>query len=225
MSTRSIILVTGKNETTRLYKLSDGYPTGNLPIIADALNKANEQCKAHSKKWDCEKTPSVDQVVGLIIGAATCEYGMGARIDQNWDDDSQAVFNESFKQTHLGDQSDLDWIYIVNVDEKSVNVYGGGYTDCSPQEHFKKGFADPVKYANQLRDEFIDDERKAIKDAVKAVQATGFSVNEPKGRGPKSATKQATKSRTTKKSSKARKSNVIRFPGAKSKNQAGAFPN
>lgn len=47
MSTRSIILVTGKDsyrgeKTVRLYKHSDGYPTGNLPIIADALKQANK---------------------------------------------------------------------------------------------------------------------------------------------------------------------------------------
>ncbi len=75
MSTRSIIVITGDGkhgtaQTIRLYKHSDGYPTGNLPIIAEALTKAKEQCKETNERFqiDNPRTPSVEQVTGLLKG-------------------------------------------------------------------------------------------------------------------------------------------------------------
>lgn len=50
MSTRSLIVVTGSGrynsvETFVLYKHSDGYPTGNLPIIEEAFDNTYETQK------------------------------------------------------------------------------------------------------------------------------------------------------------------------------------
>jgi hypothetical protein len=177
MSTRSIILVHGQdlyeaNATVRLYKHSDGYPSANLPIIQTALLMAQQH------QYDDDKTGlriNVSTMVGLLIGAATDEYGMGARIDRD-----EAQYAEKFEPKHLGDQADLEWIYVVDLYAKTVSIYGGGYTGKSPQAAFKKGCADPLSYVDCLVDEAKDDERTAIKEAIKGIEAWSFKVNPEK---------------------------------------------
>jgi hypothetical protein len=183
MSTRSIILITGDGkhgtaQTIRLYKHSDGYPTGNLPIIAEALSKAKEQCKETNQRFqtDNPRIPSVEQVTGVLIGLATDSYGMGARLDDDGDGKT-AFYNEKFKPKHLGRQGDLEWVYVVNLDNNTVKVFGGGYTGDGPQRAFKKGVVDPREYANQLKEEYQESELKAIDESIQAIEATGFKLN------------------------------------------------
>lgn len=183
MSTRSIIVITGDGkrgtaQTTRLYKHSDGYPTGNLPIIAEALAKAKEQCKETNERFqiDNPRGPSVEQVTGLLIGSATDTYGMGARLDDDGDGKT-AVYNEKFKPKHLGNQGDLEWVYVVNLDNNTVKVFGGGYTGDGPQSAYKKGVVDPREYATQLKEECQANELQEIETAIKAVEDAGFKLN------------------------------------------------
>lgn len=191
MSTRSIIVVTGRgnysgDRTIRLYKHSDGYPTGNLPLIAEALTKAKEQCDAENKRFESSKpkTPIVDQVVGLLIGASSDVYGMGARIDDE-DEGKLAIYSEKLKPKHLGNQWDLEWIYIVDLNSNAVKIYGGGYTGQSPQHAYRKGMVDPMGYADQLKSEYQDRERQEIQSAINAIKASGFKVNSKRKRSAK----------------------------------------
>lgn len=173
MGTRSIIVVTGNSRaggasTTRLYKGYDGYPTDVLSVIGDALKKANKQVKEQNEKWG-ENTNFINQsqMVGLIIGESTGIYGQGAVVDK--------TYYKPFDKRHLGNQWDLEWVYIVNTDAKTIEVFGGG---CAvPKDHLAQGYTDPVSYAEYLREEFIEEEKKEIKSLVKTIEKEGFTVN------------------------------------------------
>lgn len=194
MGTRSIIVITGQakysgTETVRMYQHSDGYPTGVLPTLHAALsiaisqvNEANEWARKHGLS---EKSLTTEHVVGKIIGESTCQYGIGCNIDQ-YDDDS-ARYDETFKPEHLGTQSDLEWIYLVDLEAKSISIYGGGYTGAVPQVAYKRKTVNPLKYADSLREEFQNEERKATLELVSKVEALGFKVN------PKTKAKRITK--------------------------------
>jgi len=187
MSTRSIILVTGASqysgtETYQLYKHSDGYPTGNLEIIADAIKKCAGLIKANADKWGNSKEskpwgPSM--LTGAIIGEATSIYGMGAFVEE--------TYGEKLAPKHLGVQCDLEWIYIIDVNQKTVKIYGGGYTGNAPQAAYKKGPVNPEIHCQNLKDEYQADELKEIKELVARIEKLGFAVN------PKKKTKKSLK--------------------------------
>lgn len=195
MSTRSIIVVTGKSkygtqsETVRLYKHSDGYPTGNLPVIIEALKKSVEQHKEQCKRFKeefCFSKLNVEQVTGNLIGAATTVYGMGASIEE--------CVGDEFSPEHLGSQSDLEWIYIVDLSLRQVRIYGGGFTGKSPQYAYNKGTIDPLIYAERLRAEYQSDEAKETEKLVNELIDVGYGPTmgglKPKRKGKvKKATK------------------------------------
>lgn len=168
MSTRSIIVVTNEIETIRLYKHSDGYPTDNLILIKESLAKAIDQCKKHfvSYKVNPQRTPRVDQVSGLLVGFSTTCYGIGARIEEK--------HRGPFVPKHLGDQGDLEWIYIVDLQHQTIGVYGGGYTGKPPQIAFKKGPVDPKIYATSLYLEYQKETLEAITEEMSAIDKLGF---------------------------------------------------
>lgn len=184
MSTRSIIVVTGKTiydqpETIRIYKHSDGYPTANLPLIQKALKSSLDQVYAAQKRFKSSANRiSVAQVVGHLIGAATTVYGMGANIDQ--DDNSQAIYDDSFRVHMLGCQCDLEWIYLINLNTKTVDVYGGGYSGDEPQKTHRKGRVDPLTYVNQLVEDVRKDEKQTISKSIADLKEIGFVVNKEK---------------------------------------------
>ena len=121
-------------------------------------------------------------------GAATDVYGMGARIDDHGEG-KLAVYDERFKPKFLGNQGDLEWIYIINLNTNVVNIFGGGFSGKSPQHAYRKGIVDPRTYAKQLKDDYQSKELAEIKAALKAVVDIGFKVNSAKK--PKTKTKQS----------------------------------
>lgn len=180
MSTRSIIMVTGitlynQPRTIRLYKHSDGYPTGNLPLIFEALNKGQKQVGKFNERFKDSKNLVVDQITGLIIGEASDVYGMGAKIDS--EDGDQAVYPEKIKPEHLGNQGDLEWIYVVDLDVRTLNIYGGRYTGELPQVAYGKGVVDPLTYCDHLKPDYVQPEIDATKEVVSEIEKLGFKVN------------------------------------------------
>lgn len=191
MSTRSIIVITGKakysgESTIRLYKHSDGYPTGNLPIILQALKQATDQVNAHNEIFKSslsKQSINVEQLTGLVIGASTSVYGIGARIDDDYLNDStkQAAYNQALNKTTakqlLGNQSDLEWIYVIDLNKKDVSIYGGGYTGNVPSVAYKKGAVNPLKYIENLKSEYQDRESLQTIALIADIQSQGFTVN------------------------------------------------
>lgn len=195
MSTRSIIVIHGENnykqkQTIRLYKHSDGYPTGNLPLIAEAIKKAKSQVdeanteeKRRNEEF-LEKHPEYKndpnpfhrehkiipgQLAGLIVGESSDVYGMGAYVEDQ---------SNEFTPEALGEQWDLEWIYVVDLDKKVVSVYGGGYTGKAPQDTYNKGTVSPELEIGNFKDEFRESRRKKLCKAIRAFSGTGFCIAE-----------------------------------------------
>ena len=179
MSTRSIIVVTGKKKTIRIYKHCDGYPTSNLPIIADAV----AQPDAYATKGAVSK---IEKKLGIKVDTVkSLAFAICKEAEFKPENAIEDEFEGALKPEHLGGQQDLEWIYVVDVDAKTVNVYGGGYTGCAPQTAYKQGVVDPLSYANKMREEYQERERKDIQKAMDAVEATGFKLNPKGGKAPR----------------------------------------
>lgn len=170
MSTRSIIVLTSAIQTVRIYKHSDGYPNGNLPVIARAIEACGAR-KGARKKLD--KKLGYELNVNTLAQAVLAEGELDPR-------NLEETFKEPFRPTHLGVQEDLEWLYVVDIDAKTVSVYGERWTGESPQVAFKKGTTDPMVYAKQMCEEYQERERESIRAAMKEVEATGFKLNPPK---------------------------------------------
>jgi len=178
MSTRSLIVVIGEdtyngNRITRLYKHSDGYPTGNLPIIRDAIAKSQAECAADALRWEGKETTEIRQghLVGNVIGCAVSVYGMGAVIDTYESDEAQ-YYAPKLKREHLGNQGDLEWIYVIDIKTKSVNIFNGSQTNV-----IKNKLENPENYCKCLYEEYRADEIKETRDLIKSIQDLGYSVN------------------------------------------------
>lgn len=172
MSTRSIIIVTGNDEresTTRIYKHSDGYPTANLKIINDAIERSIRIQSEYNVRFKDSRRIAAQALADLIIGESANIYGSGAYIEES--------FDCKFNKKQLGNQEDLEWIYIVDVSRKTVNIYGGHYTGKSPQIAYENGFADPRKYVKQLIVQAQTKELKSINDSMQSIEAWGFKIN------------------------------------------------
>jgi hypothetical protein len=96
----------------------------------------------------------------------------GARIDDKF------KTTEVLTDEVLGNQWDLEWIYVVDLKNKKIDVYGGGYFNCSPLEHVQKGPVNPVAYSENLIDEYQADEKKLIIKAMSDLAGIGFKINE-----------------------------------------------
>ena len=167
MGTRSTILVTGHGNyspmTIRLYKHWDGYPTGNLSIIERALESAISLKSRDAARFGNDEKPlTVELVVGKIIGEATDVTGMGAKIEE--------TFQDSLKPEHFGNQGDLEWVYVIDCDAKTVKMYGGDYQG-------KGKTKDPLSYIECLKDEYKTREKHETEKLIRLVEAWGFKVN------------------------------------------------
>lgn len=181
MSTRGIIVFVGKGcygvpRGYRLYQHSDSYPTYALPIIRDVIRKAEKLVVEGREMMASDKyevTPAM--LAGLYVGENTSIFGMGARIEES------KVLKSPITPVEivglLGDQGDLEWIYVVDTDAKAVNVYGGGYTGDLPEKCLEAGLVDPLSYAEQLSEGFQESEAKAIKSVKRSLARLGWPVN------------------------------------------------
>jgi hypothetical protein len=174
MSTRSIIVVHGPSsyrsvQVYRLYKHSDGYPTENLRIIAEAIERGNALVEESQDRFSGRQPFTSEMLTGLIIGAATSVYGMGAHLEHE--------ANKDLSAADFGNQGDLEWIYIIDTGARTVKVYGGGYTGEGPARTVAKGTVNPTSYAKHLVKEAQAETRELIKQRVARVEAAGFKIN------------------------------------------------
>ncbi|CAB5221305.1 hypothetical protein UFOVP244_131 [uncultured Caudovirales phage] len=176
MGTRSIIVVTGaatykEVSTVRMYKHYDGYPSDVLNVLADALTDAVNVMKKHD-----EKVMRTGLIVGKIIGSDTGIYGPGARIDDDYQGNRtvRAEYDAALDKSHLGNQADLEWIYVVDADARNVSVYAGVET---PAETDLNKTTDPYTQVNSYREESKEGLRADITSGIERLKAVGFSVN------------------------------------------------
>ena len=171
MSTRSIIIVTGMTSeeprvetTVRFYKHCDGYPSGTLPIIRLAI----EVSKILTGQAKCQNIVQFFKTIAKLP------------LDQDFDKScrKKAYYEAApFLLSHLGNQVDLEWIYILNTNDNSLKIYGGGFKNISPQEFIQRGLANPEVYVNSLYPKYREVELEIIKQSVLDIEKTDFSVN------------------------------------------------
>lgn len=187
MSTRAILMVTGQNEyrngpqTVRVYKHSDGYPSWVLRLLIRATELAEELLTSdynqHIAKDHLDDL-SAQAFADCFIAASLGHRGFEARVDTNDEQKrTPAIYHDRLKSSHYGRQSDLEWVYVVDLKKRSVKVYGGGYDDCAPQVFVRRGTVDPRREAGQMTDEYRDRYLGRICAALDRLQEQGWTVN------------------------------------------------
>lgn len=177
MGTRSVIVITGpavynQRETVRLYKHWDGYPTGNLPIIAEALETAAKAIEWDSKNGygSIKPTPlTTAALAAWTVAASTTLSGPGARVEFE--------SPEPFAPSMLGDQGDLEWIYVIDLDAKTVKTYDA--QGCSPQEAYARGPVNPYNWLTRIRSEYYADSHKCIEETIQRFKRCGYAIKSP----------------------------------------------
>ena len=191
MSTRGILVFVGKGchgvpRGYRLYQHSDAYPTYTLPIIRDAIRKAEKLVIEGRERMDSDRyTVTPAMLAGLYVGENTSIYGMGAHIEESKILESPITPAEIVGL--LGNQGDLEWVYVVDTDAKVVNVYGGGYTGELPEKFLEAGLVEPLSYVENLTEEYQEREIKTIQSAKRSLKRLGWPVNPVRKTGRRAA--------------------------------------
>jgi hypothetical protein len=177
MSTRGIIVFKGSGrysdqQAYRLYQHCDSYPTQMLPTLRNVIRKAEKLVVEEAKWMLSEYTVTPEMLAGLTVGDQTGIFGMGARIEYTGGEGNL-----------YGNQGDLEWIYVVDTDAKSVNVYGGGCSGEVAGDKVADGVVDPLVYLENLNYEHRESEGKRITSAIRSLKRLGWPVNPgPTGR-------------------------------------------
>jgi hypothetical protein len=188
MGTRSVFMVTGcgehqtGNRTIRLYRHWDGDPRESLRVLVEATEKAEGLGFGwNSKPWREGDPPvtladmNAETFADCIIAASLC----WSRGFEAWYDDAegqQAIFPKGISNEMFGNQGDLEWVYVVHVHKRSIDVYGGDY-GC-PEEHLARGRVEPADaHAAQLKDEYQTAARAAVNAHLDRLLDFGWNVN------------------------------------------------
>jgi hypothetical protein len=192
LGTRSIFVVSGKASynspkekrgSVRLYKHWDGYPTENLKVLVRATEIAKGLVDEHNARFSGESLSMESlaaQTFADCVVAATLGYyyGFGAHVDTWGDkDEKEAIFDGPLALDHFGEQGDLEWVYVVDVPDQVIRVYGNAYGP--PSKHLKKGQVDPRCYAGHLASEAQSNERAAISAHMDRLAEMGWTLNPP----------------------------------------------
>jgi hypothetical protein len=204
MGTRAVVAITGRGTdwvaygTIRLYNHWAGEPTHVLGDLVRAADTAGHHARNAS--------PFVRTRLGLADGetpglghlpAATFAlhltfagrgwHGSAYRVDTDEETAgtgfhaegraAPVVYTGRLARRHLGDQGDLEWIYVVDLTTATLTVYGGDYGD--PGGHLARGPVDPRSHAEMLLPEYWDADRTAISADVDALAARGWTVTPP----------------------------------------------
>ncbi len=192
MPTRSVIQVVGCTETppdqvgaysgsVRLYRHTDGNPGDCLPAIARSIEMM-ERLVQTSLSWRREQVRhiAVEPMAYAIIANTMSNYALAAQVEK--------LYTGAPRLLHLGDQSDLEWLYVVDCKNLVVNVYtskqgnaaGQVLQSATPVEHLEAGFFKDAErvFREEYQPEAVDAALTDFADGVKAVAATGWRFNE-----------------------------------------------
>ncbi len=189
MSTRGIIVFKGTGKFSdpqayRLYQHHDSYPTQMLEVLRDVIRKAEKLAVEGSEMMQSPYAVTPEMLAGVMVGETTGIFGIGARIEYTGGDSGDLY----------GNQGDLEWIYVVDTDSKSVNVYGG-YSGHLPSEKVAEGLVNPLKYLSCVTEEYQLRESKRITSAVRSLKRLGWPVNPNVGKTDRRAAIEAEKAK------------------------------
>ena len=192
MGTRSIIQVVGNSGSrpdpagvysgsVRLYRHNDGNPGDCLPAIARSIEKM-ESLVQTSLSWRREQVRhiAVEPMAYAIIANTMSNYALAAQVEK--------LYTGAPRLLHLGDQSDLEWLYVVDCKNLLVNVYtakqgnAAGQTlySATPGEHLEAGFFNDAErvFREVYKPDAVEAALTDFAEGVKAVAATGWRFNE-----------------------------------------------
>jgi len=189
-------------QATRLYQHSDGYPTNVLPTILNALKVVRKKAATHwessftrpdrqgDKEFDFFTVPlNSELLAGCYIGEETSGYGMGAEFEKTTylETDIQAGWDAETAKNVFGDHGDIEWLYVVNAIDRSISVFGGGYSGDMPADTVGKGTVDPLSYVEDLTEDYQVAEAAVITKAARSLSRIGFPVNPKRQSGRRAA--------------------------------------
>jgi hypothetical protein len=184
MGTRSVIFVTGNHpygektmQTFRLYT-QWGCPETMLRVLRDAARQA-EKLLARYRILQ-PKAPGISAAgfAGCVLAADVGWNGLQTRIGTDVGDDgrpAEAVFHGTLDPKHYGEQGDLEWVYVLEVNARTLHIYHCGYG--TPAEHLAHGPVDPRVYADELLAQYQSNCRKTIALLVRSIKSLGWQVN------------------------------------------------
>jgi hypothetical protein len=192
MGTRSIIQVVGciregvsdregpYSGSIRLYRHWDGDPSYCLPAIARAVEMIECLVKL-SFEWknDKQRYIGVQSMAAAIVACSMCSDRLTARIEE--------TFTSKLDISDLGDQGDLEWLYIVDCSKRNINVYTtkqginnqpGTYSG-SPCEHLACGvfMKSNEFFAEEYRADCVKERMAQIDKGFQLVTDAGWSMN------------------------------------------------
>jgi hypothetical protein len=186
-------------QAVRLYQHSDGYPTNVLPTIRDAMKAVRKKSADHWQhisykfpraEFDFLTVPiNAELMAGCYIAEESSGFGMGARFEKAiyLETDIAAEWDEETRRKVYGNHGDIEWLYVVNSIERTIKVFGGGYTGDDPADTAAKGTVNPLSYVENLTEEYQDRETARIKNATRSLARYGFPVNPQRKTGRRAA--------------------------------------
>ncbi len=183
MGTRSIVVVTGRHaqddklkETIRLYRHWDGSPDVMLATIGAAIAVSQGILARWQDRWRTlnseVRSVTAKCLADAVLAASLGIHGMGMRLDDR--DGTAAAFRGPPTARAFGDQGDLEWVYVLDADARTVHVYGGYGT---AREVMQDGPTDPMTYLEGIRDEYRAGVAESVRAGLAAIRAAGWEVN------------------------------------------------
>jgi len=195
MSTRTCIFVLDAPTRSfrpasaiRLYRHTDGYPDSVLPDLAQAVGEVERRRSI----FIAEHKPTAGADVGAdVIAALIAVYSssiMGLTVEQEATKPLRGrKWTRAMLASLLGNQCDLEYVYVVDLGIRAVNVYstkfGVAASEYSgtPLEHLMAGIAPPDLAAvtvAQYQGDFRAASAEAITSAIADLKMCGWTVVE-----------------------------------------------
>ena len=206
MSTRGAIIFIGPDtfggsvKALRLYQHCDTYPTNILPVLKDVLKATRKKAEEHHTDHIAYRMRNVpfkfetciipaELLAGVYIGETTTGFGLSAHIEHSMGLRSAELgeLDAGTLSELFGNHGDLEWVYVVNSIDRSIRVFGGGFTGELPETFFKQGTVNPECYSEDLVEDYRDKALASIKSATRSLNRIGFPVNPARQSGRRAA--------------------------------------
>lgn len=152
MGTRSKIILNSKteNKTLVIYKHWDGYPSDNLNMFLNAFKDA--------------------KCTDDFIKSCSIYYGRENMVEQEFLFTENPIWRSDYQL-----QGDLEYFYIVNFDEKNIDIYGHEYG--TEREHFAHGKIHPITEIDSYMPEYKAQYKAKIEMILDGLKNAGINLN------------------------------------------------
>jgi hypothetical protein len=182
MGCRADIFVTGdlpladsRRQTVRLYAHWGGSPDHVLKDLHTAVQASGRLLAAYRELRPDARAVTAQGFADCLRAASLTHNGFATVLDDRDGIDRPAVFPEVFDaSSHCANQADLEWVYVADVNARSLRVYGGHGT---AGELIARGEADPAGHAEGLLPQYRRRTHARIRRLVRSLGRLGWAVN------------------------------------------------